>query len=923
MNFSKSAAFTLALVMVVITGATRAPAATYPEFPYSPTNFDETWRGNYSFSQQSGNTWDTCGFWYYGGTYHLSYASNPHSREYTENTNWHTVHWGHSTSTDLLHWQQETVMLEPRNHDPGGNVPGACWDGSTIVDTDNTSKLQTGSNPVFLTYYMARHLRATFSDPSTWHSCICLAYSNDLGATWQYYNNPSTSPTGELLSMYDGNRAFGDPGLDTPQLFWHVDHWVMVTCYNSGAGFYTSTDLINWTLGSTYNGYYGSGARGDAPELNKIPVDGGGTSKWVFWGEPAIAGGVGSGSTYSIGTFDGYRYTPDPNAVYDLNLTAYGGYCGKTLSNGPDNRVIRMCWNNNPWGCYSGQTFPVELHLRTIPGLGLRMVSNPVAEIGNLYDSSRYWGPQTLASANLLAGVVAKSVDIQAEFDLANTTAANITFTIADQILTYNIPNHTFSAFGLAAAPFPATADNKLKIRMLVDKSFLQVHGNDGIFNWNISLAPADYGNAAAPKVFDPNSGFLSLKADGNVSLVKMNLFSMQRTKPVNPSYTRRYEGESATLTKQAGVAANHLSYSGSGFVHGYYDNDTAKASFAVEVPATGFYKMIVRYSAGNGASSNIGLYVNGAKLRNITFDATDPNWDTWNNTMEVVKLSAGANTIDLKADAASTACINLDYISLNAATFEAENAVLKGNASANTSRIGYSGTSFVGGYVSNSTARTTFNIKLSDAATCLLGIRYAAGSGTSSNIGLYVNGTKLRFLTFNGTGSWDAWRDQTETVALSAWSNTIELKADGSSARSIALDYISLAQSGRYDSWSDSWSGPVLADKAILGDPDNDGITNLLEYVLGGDPRQSGISILPAAATVGANGVLSYPRSDDSETDTTQVGQWSSDMAAWHDLAPVLVNENGTAPDSMEIRIPLSNAADGKLFGRLHVTKR
>ncbi len=119
MNCSNTAAIVLALVMVVISGAARTLAATYPEFPYSPTNFDETWRGNYSFSQQSGNTWDTCGFWYFGGTYHLSYASNPHSREFTENTNWHTVHWGHSTSTDLLHWNQEPVMLEPRNHDPG------------------------------------------------------------------------------------------------------------------------------------------------------------------------------------------------------------------------------------------------------------------------------------------------------------------------------------------------------------------------------------------------------------------------------------------------------------------------------------------------------------------------------------------------------------------------------------------------------------------------------------------------------------------------------------------------------------------------------------------------------------------------------------------------------------------------------------
>jgi hypothetical protein len=34
------------------------------------------------------------------------------------------------------------------------------------------------------------------------------------------------------------------------------------------------------------------------------------------------------------------------------------------------------------------------------------------------------------------------------------------------------------------------------------------------------------------------------------------------------------------------------------------------------------------------------------------------------------------------------------------------------------------------------------------------------------------------------------------------------------------------------------------------------------------------------------------------------------------------LVNENAADPDSMEIRIPLTNAVGGKLFGRLNVIK-
>ena len=130
----------------------------------------------------------------------------------------------------------------------------------------------------------------------------------------------------------------------------------------------------------------------------------------------------------------------------------------------------------------------------------------------------------------------------------------------------------------------------------------------------------------------------------------------------------------------------------------------------------------------------------------------------------------------------------------------------------------------------------------------------------------------------------------------------------------------LKLVRSGGFSGWADSWLG--LTDKTAGGDPDRDGVSNLLEYVIGGDPRVSGTSLLPGKAIVGANLVLSYQRSDASEADTTQAGQWSSDTSTWHDITPVLVNENGSAADSMEIRVPLSNAAAGKLFARLRVTR-
>jgi fibronectin-binding autotransporter adhesin len=126
----------------------------------------------------------------------------------------------------------------------------------------------------------------------------------------------------------------------------------------------------------------------------------------------------------------------------------------------------------------------------------------------------------------------------------------------------------------------------------------------------------------------------------------------------------------------------------------------------------------------------------------------------------------------------------------------------------------------------------------------------------------------------------------------------------------------------GGFDSWADSWTSPPLSDKTAGGDPDNDGISNLLEYVLGGDPRVSDTGILPKQKIEAGFLVLSYKRSDASEGDTQQSGQWSTDLVNWNSIVPVLVSENGTDADDMEIRIPLSNAVNGKLFGRLQVSQ-
>jgi trimeric autotransporter adhesin len=129
------------------------------------------------------------------------------------------------------------------------------------------------------------------------------------------------------------------------------------------------------------------------------------------------------------------------------------------------------------------------------------------------------------------------------------------------------------------------------------------------------------------------------------------------------------------------------------------------------------------------------------------------------------------------------------------------------------------------------------------------------------------------------------------------------------------------------FDNWIASFTPnallPDAASKLPESDPDGDGINNLLEFTLGGSPVVSSQAILPTQAIVGENLVLSYKRSDESESPvTTQIGQWSTDLITWTDVTPVLVNEHAAALDDMTVTVPTSNAVAGKLFLRLQVVK-
>ena len=119
----------------------------------------------------------------------------------------------------------------------------------------------------------------------------------------------------------------------------------------------------------------------------------------------------------------------------------------------------------------------------------------------------------------------------------------------------------------------------------------------------------------------------------------------------------------------------------------------------------------------------------------------------------------------------------------------------------------------------------------------------------------------------------------------------------------------------------------------AADADPDFDGLTNSVEYILSGNPNVPATSSSPRAAVSlsGGNMVFTFPRSDTAESpNVTLAVESSTDLATWpavftvgRDTATsssgVTITENGTAPDTITVAIPRGTAT--RMFARLKVT--
>jgi len=281
---------------------------------FDTTNRETLYRPQYHHTPAWGWMNDPNGLFYNDGLWHLYYQWNPYGSQ------WENIHWGHSVSRDLTHWQNIGVGIEP-------DALGTIFSGCCVIDRNNTAGF--GENAVVAMFTSAAESQTQ-----------SIAYSNDGGMTF---------------TKYEGNPVIvaDVPDFRDPHIFWNseISKWNLILAAGQEMRIYTSANLKDWTYESSFGQGYGChDGVWECPDLVKLPVEGfKAEQKWMLICNINPGGPAGGSATqYFIGTFDGHKFTTE-QAQGETRWMDYGKdhYAAVTFDNAPDGRHVMIGWMSN------------------------------------------------------------------------------------------------------------------------------------------------------------------------------------------------------------------------------------------------------------------------------------------------------------------------------------------------------------------------------------------------------------------------------------------------------------------------------------------------------------------------------------------------------------------------------------------------
>lgn len=410
----------------------------------------EQYRPLYHHTPAYGWMNDPNGMFFKDGVWHLYFQHNPYGSQ------WENMTWGHSTSTDLIHW---TFQGDPVQPDAWGSI----FSGSSVVDKNNTAGF--GENAIVALYTSAGE-----------NQTQSMAYSTDNGKTF---------------TKYDGNPIITSnvPDFRDPHMFWNEDikKWNMILAAGQQMNIYSSDNLKDWKFESSFGAEYGShGGVWECPDLMKMKVRGTDKEKWMLVCNINPGGPSGGSATqYFVGDFDGHKFTCESKPELTKWMD-YGKdhYATVTFDNAPNGRHVALAWMSN-WQ-YANQ----------VPTLQYRSANSIPRDLGLFEYKGNTYCSVTPSEEITAARSKKPSKSLSEACEMVVNLKGDATITLSNSkgekvVMTYKAKDETFSmdrtlsgktdfSSDFAAITTAPVYGKMNKLRIFIDKSSIEVFDNDG-----------------------------------------------------------------------------------------------------------------------------------------------------------------------------------------------------------------------------------------------------------------------------------------------------------------------------------------------------------------------------------------------------------------------------------------------------------
>ena len=410
----------------------------------------EQYRPVYHHTPAYGWMNDPNGMFYKDGVWNLYFQHNPYGSQ------WENMTWGHSTSTDLVHWKFQGDPVQP-------DALGTVFSGSAVVDKENTSGFGKGA-------VIALYTSAGESQTQS------MVYSTDNGKTF---------------TKYEGNPVITSnvPDFRDPHMFWNEDikKWNMILAAGQHMEIYTSDNLKDWKLESSFGETYGNhGGVWECPDLMKMKVRGTNKEKWMLICNINPGGPFGGSATqYFVGDFDGYKFTceskPEVTKWMDYGKDHYATV---TFDNAPEGRRVAIAWMSN-WQ-YANQ----------VPTLQYRSGNSIPRDLG-LFEYKGETYCSVVPSPEMTAARSKKATKSLSEScEMVVNLKGNATITLSNDngekvVMLYDAKAETFSmdrtksgkmdfSNDFAATTKAPTYGKISQLRIFIDKSSIEVFDAEG-----------------------------------------------------------------------------------------------------------------------------------------------------------------------------------------------------------------------------------------------------------------------------------------------------------------------------------------------------------------------------------------------------------------------------------------------------------